>query len=199
MLSALPHRGIGLVGWYFVALQLYLAWASFRGRQKVAQMATLPTLTRHYTTAIIMQGLFLGLAVVVALYLRIPLFPRTFPKPLEIAAGLAAAAFLACAIYPIWKRSVAARHRRLYFFIPRGGREKALWTGVSLAAGIGEEATYRGVLYVPMLAHVVYDIIAGFTYARLGREMGDVAEGAPGAAGATSPRGSAAPSAPAWP
>lgn len=38
-----------------------------------------------------------------------------------------------------------------------------------------------GSLYVPMLAHALYDVVAGFTYARLGRRLGFVADGDPAA------------------
>ena len=47
---------------------------------------------------------------------------------------------------------------------------------------------YRsGSLYVPMLAHALYDVAAGFTYSRLGRKLGFVAEGDPAATPATAP------------
>lgn len=38
-----------------------------------------------------------------------------------------------------------------------------------------------GSLYVPMLAHALYDVAAGFAYSRLGRRLGFVAEGDPAA------------------
>jgi membrane protease YdiL (CAAX protease family) len=126
--------------------------------------------------------------------------------------------------------------RRIYFFSPESPREKGLWVGVSLCAGIGEEIAYRGVLYilfltlthsawaaallaalifaanhamqsmrsmaiifvfsfvfqalalwtgalyVSMIAHFVYDVVAGFTYSRLVRELGWRADIAPPAA-----------------
>jgi membrane protease YdiL (CAAX protease family) len=46
-----------------------------------------------------------------------------------------------------WKRNVERRVKRLWLVMPRDGVERALWVGVSLAAGIGEEIVYRGVLF----------------------------------------------------
>ena len=232
------HGGVGPIGWYYIAVQVLMMWVSFRSRGKVARMATLPSRTRHFASVILMQVLLISLTLLVAQVKWIPLFPRTLPKPLHVLAGIAVALIFARAMYPLWKRTVAQRTRRAYFFMPSASGEKALWSCVSLAAGIGEELTYRGVLhvlltgltgsarvgallsalifagghafqsrlsmaiifcfaltfqalafwtgalYVPMLAHVLYDLIAGFSYSRLGREMGYRAEGEPGAAGA---------------
>lgn len=251
MLTPLADREIGWIGWYFIGIQLFLAWASFRSRGRVAAMTALPSRARHFATTILMQGLYLSLTVLVARIYRVDLFPRDLPTPLEVAAGFVTAGLLAAGMLPLWRRAVASRSRRLHFFMPTGVKEKALWSGVSLAAGIGEEATYRGLLtillatltgsawggvllsalifalghafqsrlsmaiifgfalvfqglaawtgalYVSMIAHVVYDLIAGFTYSRLGREMGYVPAEAEWLPTAASPR--AAPSAPAPP
>ena len=48
---------------------------------------------------------------------------------------------------PRWKRNVAARERKVYLFMPSGVTEKSLWVMISIAAGIGEEITYRGVMW----------------------------------------------------
>jgi membrane protease YdiL (CAAX protease family) len=115
--------------------------------------------------------------------------------------------------------------------MPRTPRERWLWGGVSLAAGFGEEVTYRGVmfillsrllggplpaaiiasavfgfshilqgwknaviigivalamhglviwsgsLYIAMAVHGIYDLVAGFTYGRLGERLGYPPEG----------------------
>ena len=247
MLKALTRGGVGPIGWYYIAVQLLMMWVSFRSRGQVARMATLPSRTRHFASVILMQVLLLSLTLLAALVKWIPLFPRALPRPPHLLAGIAIALIFARAMYPLWKRTVAQGTRRAYFFMPSGAKEKALWSCVSLAAGIGEELTYRGVLYVlltrltgsawagallsalifagghafqsglsmliifcfaltfqalalwtgalyvPMLAHVLYDLIAGFTYSRLGREMGYRAEGEPCAVAAAAARAVEAP------
>jgi membrane protease YdiL (CAAX protease family) len=58
---------------------------------------------------------------------------------------------------------------------------------IIIFALIFQGLAYRsGSLYVPMLTHALYDVVAGFTYSRLGRRLGYLAEGEP-AAQATSP------------
>ncbi|MCI0659883.1 MAG: CPBP family intramembrane metalloprotease, partial [Acidobacteria bacterium] len=49
---------------------------------------------------------------------------------------------------PRWRRNVENRERKVYLFMPRDSREKSLWVFISAAAGIGEEITYRGVMWV---------------------------------------------------
>jgi membrane protease YdiL (CAAX protease family) len=236
MFAPLPY-GVSLAGWYFIGIQLVLVWFSYRSRGAVARMKALPSRTRHFATTIVMQVLYLSLSLLVARSYRVDFFPPRSPKPLAIAAGLGAAVVLAFGMYPLWRKAVLSRTRRIHFFTPKGARERVLWVGVSLAAGIGEEVTYRGMLflllwtltgspwtgailsalvfagghafqskvsmviifgfallfqalalwtgtlYVSMLGHVVYDIIAGFMYAKLARELGYVPD-VPEASGA---------------
>jgi len=235
---------IGFAGWYFIGLLVYLIYATFRSRKRIATMPKLPSRTRHFTTTLIVLGLIYVLTLLVARVDRITLYPRVMPTPLQIGVGLALAMVLAAGMRPLWRQSVAKGDRRLSLFSPQGGREKTLWIAVSLMAGIGEETAYRGVLYVllltltqspwaaaglsalifagnhavqsnrsmviififslmfqalalwsgalyvGMLTHFIYDVIAGFTYSKLVREMGVHPEGtSQAAAGAPEPAG----------
>jgi len=220
-----PPRDVGIVGWYFILL-LYLAWASYRSRQRVGPTATLPSRTRYFATTIVVQSLLLALSLLIARVKWVTLLPPRVPTLPQVGAGVAIALVLALGMSPLWKRAVATRSRRLHFFMPRGAGQKALWVGVSIAAGIAEEVTYRGMLfvllvtitrsawaaallgalifaaghafqsrasmaiifgfalifqglafwtgalYVSMLAHALYDAIAGLTYSRLGEQAG---------------------------
>lgn len=242
MFAPLASGRIHFAGWYFIALLVFLMWASFRSRDRIARMTVLPSRARHFTSTMLVLTLVFVLAALVARAEWITLFPRVAPSLLQIGVGLATAIGLAACMRPLWLRAVAKGDRRIYFFTPSNGRELALWSGVSLCAGIGEETAYRGVLYillltlthspwaaaalgalifagghavqslrsmviifffslafqaialwtgtlyVSMLAHVVYDVIAGFTYSRLAREMGYRPPGVAGAA----PAGAAA-------
>lgn len=190
------------------------------------------------------------MSLLVAYAFRFRLFPAVVPGATDLLLGLVVTAALVLFMRPRWDAAVRAGDRRLYFFMPRGAKEKSLWVAVSAAAGFGEEVTYRGVLYlllhlltgngwiaalvsallfaaghafqsrasmviifgfalvfqglaigtgalyVPMLAHFLYDVVAGFTYAKLGRELGYVAEGDPAAGTPSAAPPPAVPSAP---
>ena len=221
-LSPLPY-GVGPLGWFYIGFHLLTVWGSFRSRGKIDRLVTLPPRSVYFLNTIAIQLLMLTVALLVSkqAWMRLPVALPSLPW---WGAGIAVALVLAALMRPLWKKSVAKRNRRLHFFMPADAREKALWTGVSFAAGIGEEVAYRGVLFVllytltgsplagallsalifaaahaiqswlsmaiifgfallfqvlafasgtlvvPMIAHVVYDVIAGFTYSRLGRE-----------------------------
>lgn len=217
----------------FILFHVQIAFQSWRSRARVAGMKVLPTRSRHFMSTIFTQVLMLGASLGVAFAFQFRLFPPVMPRVSDVLLGLLAAAALIAFMRPRWQAAVRKGDRRLYFFMPQGAKEKAWWTGVSVAAGIGEEITYRGVLfllvlvmtksmwiaalasavifaaghafqsrmsmliifgfalvfqalairsgslYVSMLVHVIYDVAAGFTYSRLGRTMGYVAEGDP--------------------
>ena len=66
------------------------------------------------------------------------------------AGVLAAAAILAAAVIglqPSWRRQAAAGDRRVQLIAPIDGPDHLLWTAISVLAGIGEEVSYRGVMY----------------------------------------------------
>jgi len=151
MFQPLARGHIGFIGWYFIGLLVYLVFATFRARQRIARMPKLPTRTRHFISTIIVLGLLLVGALLVARVDGIPLFPRAWPTPLQAGVGLALALVLAAGMRPFWRRAVATGDRRLYLFSPTTPRERGLWIGVSLMAGVAEETIYRGVLYVLLL------------------------------------------------
>ncbi len=227
---------VGPAGWSFILFHTaFVPWSTYRSRGKVGAMKTLPPLAGYLQSVLISQLVLMALALLIARLCGIGLFPRIWPRPLHALVGLAVCAALVAFMFPRWKRAVEKGSRRLYFFMPRSGREKAIWVMVAAAAGVGEEIAYRGVLYalllrltgtwwiaallaavvfgaahafqsgrsmviifgfslvfqalmlwsgalyVSMLAHFLYDVVAGLNYSRLGRQMGFRAEGAPGA------------------
>jgi membrane protease YdiL (CAAX protease family) len=231
---------VGLPGWYFIVFHaLFIPWSTYRARTRIAGRPALPPRTKHFTGILVMQALLLALALLIARACGIGVYPRVAPAPLHLAVGLGGLAAMLVFMVPRWRRAVVKGDRRLYFFMPAGGGEKALWVAVSAAAAFGEETTYRGVLYalflhlsgawwiaallsalvfgaahafqsrrsmviifvfslifqalmlwtgalyVSMIVHFVYDVVAGFTYSRLGRELGYRAEGEPAGASAS--------------
>ena len=228
---------VGLGGWYFLAfIGVLLPWMAWRSRAKLAGRPVLPTRTRHFTSIIFTQIFLLALALAITTVCGIRLYPTVVPRLRDWLLGALSLAAMLAFVFPRWKGAVRKGDRRLYFFMPSGAKEKALWVGISAAAGFGEESVYRGVLfallfaltgnlwiaavlgalifaaghafqsarsmamifvfsllfqtlvivtgalYVSMAVHFLYDVTAGFTYSRLGREMGYQAQGDPTAA-----------------
>jgi membrane protease YdiL (CAAX protease family) len=62
-----------------------------------------------------------------------------------LGAGLLAV--LVLLMRPMWRKRVEQRSRKVWLFMPRTRRERLLWVGVSVAAGVSEEVTYRGVMF----------------------------------------------------
>src|SRR5262245_29624655 len=106
MFAPLESGRIGLGGWYLIGLLLYLCYASFRSRRKVAARRKLPGRTRHFVSTLIMLSLLFALALIAARTDGIPLYPRAMPTPLQIGVGLGVAFLLAAGMRPLWRRAV---------------------------------------------------------------------------------------------
>src|SRR5262245_25745151 len=94
---------IGLAGGYFIGLLLFIVYASFRSRRRVAEMPKLPSRSRHFVTTLVMLSLLFALALIVARADGIALYPRVMPTPLQIGVGLAVAFLLAAGMRPWWR------------------------------------------------------------------------------------------------
>jgi len=96
--------------------------------------------------------------------------PKDWLKALMVSAPVlfAMTAFMA----PRWRRNVEKREWKIYYFMPRTSREKALWAGVSLFAGFSEEIVYRGVMFSllwtlldsPMAAALIVAVVFSFSH-----------------------------------
>lgn len=123
-----------------------LPWAAIRGRRKFRERV-LPNKTRYFLVVIAQQLAFVFLSLMVAHALRLELLPA---PTITLAQVLAGALVLAAAVFVIWPRrrgKTWTANRATYLLTPHTPLERVLWIGVSVAAGIGEEITYRGVLY----------------------------------------------------
>jgi len=223
----------GPIAWVFVLLAVYMAWASWRARGRTLALAAWPSRTRRFVTGIVVQLWLVTLALMVASRLGVRLFVTRMPTMLQIAAAAAVVTLLVAFMAPRWRRAVEKRSWRVYFFMPRTGPERVLWSLNALAAGVCEEIFYRGVLtavlggllhgalagaiasavlfglahafqsrwsmaiivliaaamqlltwwsgalWLAMIAHTVYDVIAGFRYGQLGERLGYPLAGIP--------------------
>ena len=137
---------------------LHLVWfgllvpiLGIRSRRALAAMP-LPPRAAFFRSVIVQQAVFLGFSLLVANAIGLALFPL---RPSDVRAWLLAAAILIVAVLllaPEWRRRVARRDRRVLLVSPTTPRERALWVTLSLVTGVSEEITYRGVLYLLLLA-----------------------------------------------
>jgi len=125
---------------------LFLPYLAMKSSRLLASRP-LPPKVKHFTSQIISLMLFLAISLWVGHKEWIALFPRDVPDPRSFALGAAVLVGLVVLMRPLWRQRVAARSRRVWLFMPRTPRERLLWAGCSVAAGISEEVTYRGVMF----------------------------------------------------
>jgi membrane protease YdiL (CAAX protease family) len=139
---------VGIAAYYhlafFGAFIPYLAIKS--GRRLAAQ--PLPPKVKYFSSQIIILSIFFLVSAFVARREWIDVFPREVPEPRMFVLGAAVLVALVVLMRPMWKRRVEERSRRTWLFMPRTRQERVLWAGCSLAAGLSEELTYRGVMFV---------------------------------------------------
>ncbi|HVT45474.1 MAG TPA: type II CAAX endopeptidase family protein [Thermoanaerobaculia bacterium] len=119
-----------------------LAWLS---KKKLDQGFTFPRLP-FYLESIGIQTILLTASVTVAWLSRIPL-RFDLPDPGEIVLGLGVL-FVALATMVLgWRLASEITKQRLLAIVPATRKERIVWIVVSAAAALGEEVTYRGVLF----------------------------------------------------
>jgi len=163
---------IGFAGIYhLVWFGLFLPWAAFRSGRKF-ETRSLPPRTRLFVSVIVQQIAFAALSLLVAWPEQISLFPALSFRPGPLALGVALLVVGIVLLGPRWRHAVEQRERRLHMCMPRTPRERLLWAGVSLAAGFGEEVTYRGVMFIllsrllggPLPAAIIASAVFGFSH-----------------------------------
>lgn len=139
---------MGVAGWLHVAaFGLLLPLVALRGKRKLEQGQMKLPPKRAYLTSLLVQVLMVGaLSSAVAWIegvqiLRPPAFTVT-------ALAFALVVFAVHAVVGFFRSRLRVRRRdpKLWLTMPTDGVERALWVCISLAAGVGEEITYRGVL-----------------------------------------------------
>ncbi|MBK8003581.1 MAG: CPBP family intramembrane metalloprotease [Gemmatimonadetes bacterium] len=134
-------------GWHLLCFGIALPVAAYVSRRKLATQP-LPPRVPFFSSVIVQQLLFLVISLGVAWGEGIPLFPAALPGAVPLGATLLLLVVSCVGMRPSWIKAVRERETRVHLTSPRTPLERRLWVGVSLAAGIGEELTYRGVLYV---------------------------------------------------
>ena len=124
----------------------FIPYAAIKSSARLASRG-FPSKDQHFTSQIMILSVFFAISAVVSKLERIVLFPRELPATRSVVFGVAVLAGLVALMRPIWRRRVEERSRRIWLFMPRTARQRMLWRGVSLTAGISEEVTYRGVMF----------------------------------------------------
>ena len=139
---------IGTPGYvHLILFGLVLPWAAYRSAAKLSSFPY-PPRRRFYIGVLLQHLFFIAATVAVAFLEKIPLLQPP-QQPIQSAAIVALVLVLAIGIMlPHWRRNVEDREPKIYLFMPGDAAEKSLWLLISAAAGIGEEITYRGVMWI---------------------------------------------------
>jgi membrane protease YdiL (CAAX protease family) len=151
-LQAFDSRAIGPFGiLHLVFFGLWIPLAAFRSKRKLEDPLAYPARKVHFASTLILQLAFGGISIAIAQREWIDLFAPYSPTALHIGLGALALASMIAFMAPRWRRNVERRLKKIDLFSPRDGLERTLWIAVSIAAGIGEELTYRGVMFTLLL------------------------------------------------
>jgi len=107
----------------------------------------LPTRERFYVSVLIQHSVFITLSILVVIAEKIGGWHLPANPVAAIVVSILFLAVMLAIGVPQWRRSVIERERKVYLFMPSGAHEKTLWACISVAAGVGEEITYRVVLW----------------------------------------------------
>lgn len=139
---------VGFAGYGFLFLFcILLPIAAVRSAQKLGSRPYPPRL-RFYLSVVPQHLFFIVVSSAAAFREYIPLHFESFDIRRSVIVSTLLLAVMVPAMYTRWRNAVIKRERRAYLFMPNGPREKALWLLLAVLAGIGEELTYRGVMWI---------------------------------------------------
>ena len=128
---------------FFGAFLPYLAVKSSR----TLDARPFPPRTKHFIAVIVQLVVFGAVSALIARVGWIDILPARAPSARHWLLGAAVLTAMVALMRPQWRKRVEERSRKVWLFMPRTARERGLWVACSVAAGISEEITYRGVLF----------------------------------------------------
>lgn len=165
----LSHIGIAGI-YHLVFFGLLMPWSAVKSARRLKQRPY-PPRRKYFLMVIAQQCFFVLLSLLVAYKEWIEVWER--PRHAYwYLIGAAVLVLLVAVMIPRWRHAVIKRERRVYLFMARDNRERALWVTISLLAGVGEELTYRGVMFVllwrtvgsPLTAALLVAAVFGFSH-----------------------------------
>ena len=124
-----------------------IPFAAWRSGASLDDEGEAPPRRDLYLSVLVQQVVLVGISLLAAWWLGVALFPALDPEPLDLVAGVLLVSISVGLIVPRWKRAREEDRRRLAAFMPVTPEDHRLWVLLSLCAGVGEEITYRGVLW----------------------------------------------------
>ena len=219
-----------VAGWMHLAIfgAFIPVMAILQLRRATAADRPLPNRMAHFQSTVLSCVFLAGFSLLVARTQRIDLGLGSWPSLTAWGAGVLVYAIAVGYMRPKWRRAVETRERVVHLYMASNAVERVWWVIVSIAAGAGEEISWRGVqfallnallggslaplagflcavqfavahgiqgwrsvliifcfavafqglvwiagsLYVAIAFHIAYDVTAGITYGKLGRELG---------------------------
>ena len=131
---------------HLILFGLILPYLAFKTVRALATRP-LPPKEKFLASQIVTLAVFLVLSALVGRLEWISLFPPHIPAPSGLGLGVATLVAMITLMRPLWRKRVEERSRKVWLFMPRTAKQRHLWIGCSLAAGISEEVTYRGVMF----------------------------------------------------
>jgi membrane protease YdiL (CAAX protease family) len=139
---------VGIAAYYHLAFfGAFIPYLAFKSGRRLSARP-LPPRVKYFSSQIIILAIFFVISGLVARREGIDVFPREAPEPRMFVLGAAVLVAFVVLMRPMWRKRIEERSRTAWLFMPRTRQERVLWTGCSLAAGVSEELTYRGVMFV---------------------------------------------------
>jgi membrane protease YdiL (CAAX protease family) len=134
--------------WFLVFCGIILPYSSWKSALRLRMGVPLPARGKMVQLVLSMQALLIFLSGFVAIDDEIDLLRRGTldARALVLTFGITV---LMLAMIPLeWRFFSDERKRRTLHTVPQQPRELAWWLAVSVGAGVAEEITYRGVMFV---------------------------------------------------
>lgn len=140
--------GLGFAGWFHLGFfGLAIPLGAFRSRKLIRDKPTSSAAKDRLLMVVVQLLVFLAISLAVAAQEWIWIFARAWPRPRDwvLAVAMLTAALLF--MRTRWRKAVREQPEIVSLFAPRTGTERAWWVLVALAAGVGEEITWRCVQF----------------------------------------------------
>lgn len=131
---------------HLIVFGLVLPWGAVVSARRL-ERNPLPQRLQFFYSVILQHAAFITLSCFVAWFELIPIWKLPDDPVRALAISFIFFSVMLVLVVPQWRRNVIEGERKAYLFMPGGAYEKSLWGVISLAAGIGEEISYRAVLW----------------------------------------------------